>query len=673
MLRFIDDSYDLSLAYGASYDYFWVLVSYLVACLAAYTAWTMADNLKYQKVNQGVWHVGGSIAMGSGIWCMHFVGMLAFQLPIAVAYDPLITLVSMLPAILASGVAIYQFGQPRLDINKVAFNAIIMGAGIGTMHYVGMAAMRTNAIMAYDFRMFLLSIFVAVVLAFIALSAKFLYQKMALSQGRNWLKLGSVLLMGLSISGMHYTAMAAVYYFPSDQATEVTDALPTTPLGLMVLLFSVLLLALALVATIFERRMRHLAINLDTSRKRMLDAIESISEGFVMFDQEGRLVMANTVYHGMYPELEDELCPGAEYRELLYHKAALKRDGDEYVERKLDWHQNADGSFEESVSDGRKFLGRECRSISGDLIGVWSDVSELKKVQDKLVAQSAQLRQILDILPVAIFIQEADNDKILYANTAGHNLNQQLQLEVEGKVKRSIQQCEEYKKAREHAVERGAIFDYELNLTVDGALISVLLSATKVLFEDKHCVLFSIIDISERKANEEQLRYMATTDSLTQLSNRRHFLELAREHVSRCIRNKLPLSVFMLDIDHFKGVNDNHSHAIGDKVIKEVAITIKKELRDGDIVGRLGGEEFAVVLADKERDSAKQIAERVRKSIQKLEFKNLKFKRFSVTISIGISSLNGRDISEDKLLVEADHALYEAKHGGRNKSCEFEN
>ena len=128
----------------------------------------------------------------------------------------------------------------------------------------------------------------------------------------------------------------------------------------------------------------------------------------------------------------------------------------------------------------------------------------------------------------------------------------------------------------------------------------------------------------------------------------------------------------MLDIDLFKPINDSYGHATGDEVIKSVAQSIKNTARDVDLVGRLGGEEFAVLLADKDQDSIVLVADRIRKAVAELHFDKPHGGTFKVTISIGISSLKERDLNENELLNEADIALYQAKNGGRNRCCVYQ-
>lgn len=162
-----------------------------------------------------------------------------------------------------------------------------------------------------------------------------------------------------------------------------------------------------------------------------------------------------------------------------------------------------------------------------------------------------------------------------------------------------------------------------------------------------------------------QLYELATTDSLTHIFNRRHFIESTETHLHHHLRSKSPAVMLMLDIDHFKNVNDTYGHPAGDKAIVTIANVLKSNLRPYDVVGRLGGEEFAMMLLDCEVSTAAEIAERLR---QKIETTSIDFeeKTLSVTISIGLSCIHENDKDIDDVLVRADKALYEAKASGRN-------
>jgi diguanylate cyclase (GGDEF)-like protein len=160
---------------------------------------------------------------------------------------------------------------------------------------------------------------------------------------------------------------------------------------------------------------------------------------------------------------------------------------------------------------------------------------------------------------------------------------------------------------------------------------------------------------------------LAQTDSLTGLYNRRHFFELAQREFQRARRYDRPLSALMLDIDHFKRVNDNFGHAIGDQVLIEVAEICNRELRQIDLIGRFGGEEFAILLIETNLQAAQRVAERLRETIEKAIRPSNENLSILITTSVGVAYLNEDCPNLDTLLDQADKALYVAKQSGRNK------
>lgn len=176
-------------------------------------------------------------------------------------------------------------------------------------------------------------------------------------------------------------------------------------------------------------------------------------------------------------------------------------------------------------------------------------------------------------------------------------------------------------------------------------------------------------DITERKALEEELTRQAHIDYLTGVYNRRHFMARAEQELHRAIRYSSPLSMLMLDIDHFKKINDRYGHKIGDVVLKVVASVCQSTLRSVDILGRMGGEEFAVLLPETDKASAIDVAERLRQAIAATNVPLEEGLPVQFSASIGISSLSSADDNIDVLLNHADSALYEAKNSGRNKVC----
>ncbi len=178
----------------------------------------------------------------------------------------------------------------------------------------------------------------------------------------------------------------------------------------------------------------------------------------------------------------------------------------------------------------------------------------------------------------------------------------------------------------------------------------------------------SYTDITLRKKMEEDLRLLATTDSLTGVNNRRQFGALSEREVARCKRYGHPLCVLMMDADNFKNVNDTHGHDIGDQVLKVTADVCVRELRDTDVFGRFGGEEFTATLPLTSEDVAFEVAERVRDALAASKVALPDGGELTWTVSIGMSALREEDESLEAVLVRADKALYRAKEEGRNRT-----
>jgi diguanylate cyclase (GGDEF)-like protein/PAS domain S-box-containing protein len=178
------------------------------------------------------------------------------------------------------------------------------------------------------------------------------------------------------------------------------------------------------------------------------------------------------------------------------------------------------------------------------------------------------------------------------------------------------------------------------------------------------------IAIENRHATEE-LEKQAHSDYLTGLANRRHFLELAENELARTVRYGRQLSILMLDVDRFKQVNDTYGHKIGDLVLRKLSVLCLGALRSVDVVGRMGGEEFAVLLPETAIESALEAAERLRSTIADAHVTLAGGLPLHFTVSVGVATLDDQDANIDVLLNQADQALYRAKNEGRNRVCRY--
>jgi len=203
-----------------TYDSLLVALSVAVAIVASYVALDLASRVvaSRTRISASLWLAGGAVSMGTGIWSMHFIGMLAFRLPIPMSYDVPTTLLSLLIAVLASGFALYLVSRGHLTLLRLAGGGVLMGIGIFSMHSTGMAAMQMAPPIRYQPLLLSLSVLIAIAASTIALWSAFeLRFETRLTAFRK--KAGSALVMGIAISGMHYTGMAAAIFAPDSVCT----------------------------------------------------------------------------------------------------------------------------------------------------------------------------------------------------------------------------------------------------------------------------------------------------------------------------------------------------------------------------------------------------------------------------------------------------------------------
>lgn len=210
----------------------------------------------------------------------------------------------------------------------------------------------------------------------------------------------------------------------------------------------------------------------------------------------------------------------------------------------------------------------------------------------------------------------------------------------------------------------GAIVGRTLEMTAqrkDGTEFPVDLSISGIRIKEQWHAVGIIRDITERKQAEHKLREYAERDALTGVLNRRKFYEVLEQEKERAVRYGRSLSLIMFDIDHFKAVNDTCGHAAGDKVLKKIAAVVADHVRKADVLGRIGGEEFAVLATETIAESALALAEKIRSAVEMTEHDHTG----KVTVSIGVSTYDN-GLTLDEFVRRADEALYAAKNNGRN-------
>lgn len=559
----------------ATYDNTLVLLSIVVATMASYTALDLAGRVTHSSGRTAtLWLLGGSAAMGAGIWSMHFIGMLAFELPIPVFYDGWITAASLLIAVVTSGYALSVASRRVLGALSLLGAGIIMGGGIAAMHYAGMAAMRMSPPIEYDPGWFAASIGIAIAAATAALWLAFTLRSTT-SHLAVAGKLVSALVMGCAIAGMHYTGMAAANFAEGSTCLVAGGGLGLSPEGLAAALGSVILslLIATLVASSLDRR-------LATRTARMLGEVEQ----------------ANAA--------------------LLAAQESLRESEERFR-----------SAFESAtIGMGLVSLDGHWLRVNGSLCRIFGyPESELLSADYQSISHPEDL--------------QADTE--------------QVRRLANGEVQ-SYQMEKRYFHKDGHVVW--------VNLSV-----SAVRDARDV---PRHFVV-QIEDISARKQAEEALQNMlreqALRDPLTALFNRRHLEDAVEREFARARRNGEPLAIIMVDIDHFKSINDRFGHACGDAVIRRVAQLLVGGVRRSDIACRYGGEEFLLLLPGAPASRALELAEVICRSARDLHHDCDGRSIGAVTVSCGIGLFPDHGATAEVVMKAADRALYRAKEQGRDR------
>ena len=370
-----------------SYDPVLVALSVAVAIFAAYTALALFDRSKQDQRRINPWLGAAALAMGGGIWTMHFIGMLAYQAGMAVSYHALLTLLSLLVPILVTGVGLYAVNLPAPAAGTVLIGGLLMGSGIVGMHYLGMAAMRMSGWIRYDPLLVALSIVIAI-------SASTLGLYLALRvRPAHWQTIAASVVLGLAVSGMHYTAMAAATLFPDELRPHpfhvgvspgtLAAAIGVAAIGLLILALSLAAYhrKLAVAAALQAETLRSSEERYRALMKNSSDIIAVLSEGGEVLDESGSAArcLGETVLGRQFLDLVSPVSQGRA-KEFLY---SLARGAGREVKADLTLQCPGGARLDFEV------IGTNLLSLSsvGGLVINLRDVTERRRMQRELTHQ----------------------------------------------------------------------------------------------------------------------------------------------------------------------------------------------------------------------------------------------------------------------------------------------
>jgi two-component system, sensor histidine kinase and response regulator len=275
------------------YDPFMVVWSIVISICTSYAALDMGGRIaaSHGRIRM-FWLAGGAFSMGFGIWSMHYIGMLAYHLPVDVAYDARLVLLSLAAAIFSSAIALHTASGERMTSGHTLLAAIFMGAGISAMHYIGMAAMRARAHHYYDYRLVSASVLIAIAVSLAALRLGFSVGRK--SRGFSKTVVLSSTIMGLAIAAMHYTGMSAVRFVTGDGHINLGQAVNISALGTAAIIsVTAIVLGFGIFSSLVDRRMSAQALELSESDRRYRLLFERTPVGVIRTNLSGRVLEVN--------------------------------------------------------------------------------------------------------------------------------------------------------------------------------------------------------------------------------------------------------------------------------------------------------------------------------------------------------------------------------------------
>jgi diguanylate cyclase (GGDEF)-like protein/PAS domain S-box-containing protein len=439
---------------------------------------------------------------------------------------------------------------------------------------------------------------------------------------------------------------------------------------------------------ITERKLAHEVIQ--ESEERLAAVMEGSQLGYSDWNIQTGEIRRNERWAGMLGYSLKEIESNYQQWEDLIHPndlADARQAIQDHLNGKIPIHRDEyrlrtkDGSYRWILDQG-KIVEYDLQGRPLRMTATHTDITELKQAEDQL----RQLSSAVEHSPAAIMITDRDG-KIEYVNPKFSAVNGYTLGEVVGKTPRILKSDktppEVYVELWQTILSGKEWRGEFLNRRKNGQLYWEFASISAIVDSKGNITHFVSVneDITARKESEEKIKrlnagleQLAMTDYLTSLYNRRYFMQRGAEEFKRTRRNKQTLALLMLDIDEFKKVNDTYGHEAGDMALQQAAAVLKASLRETDILGRIGGEEFAVLLPNTLLEEAVILAERVREILANTSFETLgEALTITITICIGVAAYTEGMSNIDELLRHADMALYNAKHSGRNRVMKYEN
>ncbi|MCX4188988.1 PAS domain S-box protein [Methylophaga sp. OBS3] len=560
-----------------SYNYTLVAFSIAISAVASFMALHFASMAKIitTKGQRHIAIIAGAFLMAGGVWCMHFVGMMAYDMGMHVTYNIPITLISFVPSLIASYITIRILTNPGLRLKQIVMGSVLVGAGIGLMHYIGMAAMEMDVELQYIPSWFVASIIVAVVLAFVALTVRQYLRRYWPAAPINIIDGLSAVIMGLAISAMHYTGMGGARYL--SDTTEMIPHVEGEHLHLSYTVTLIVLLLLMLAGTTASKlRYRQLLLEKTTSELRLKTIMETAVDGIVTIDTDGIIQDFNESAQNIFGWQAEEVIgksfmmfvPKEAHSEYASYLEDFKNTGKTQLTGQarevLALHRNGN-TFPIRLGVGHVYQ----KSFGSLFVGFITDISERWAMEDKLRKSEEQFSSLIKNIPGATFRCLIDEYwTAIFVSDAVEDLNGWAPEDFYNKRIHFADlihpdDVEKANQAVAKALEDKSSYTLEFRMQHrDGHYVNVLENGT--IMEDSHGELWIdglILDISERVEMEENLRSAKVIAEQSAESKARFLANMSHE-IRTPMNAIIGFTDILIDADDLAGENQKHLKTI---------------------------------------------------------------------------------------------------------------
>ncbi|WP_010093991.1 EAL domain-containing protein [Ornithinibacillus scapharcae] len=647
-----------------------IVLSILIAIVTSYTTLVLVgrifDKYRFEKM---IWIIAGSVVMGTGIFSMHYIAMVAYHTSFPMTYNIYLLVFSLFCGIISSFLAFYLLYTQQLTIGRILASGFSLGLGSLILHYTALFSTHATIEIQYTSIYFTLAIVMALIFSTVAIRVFITIKSNNQISVRQTII--SAIILGLSISLLHYMGMKAVQIIHHDG--HVLTNTNTLTLGVILSLSSFIIILIALVTAFLDQRSLKIEKSLLEQIKKRENLYRQLVEGapepILVHDGEKILFVNETCLNIVKASRKDEIISKSlwefihpDYREIVRERFHTMREGGKI---KLLEHKviALDGSIIDIESSGIQihYDNKDAYQL------MIRDITDHKKIERALSDKQQRYQSLFEHIPDAVFsvdqkgfFQEVNPfvGKIL-----GYSQEELLSMNVNDVIESNSMKLaiENFRSA-----QKGIPQNHNVEVIAkDGRIISTNITNIPIIIEGKVTGIYGIgKDMTNEIEARNRIEKLAYTDQLTGLPNRTWLYKYLHEVLMRMEDMKCNLVIMTVDFDDFKNVNDSLGHHYGDLFLQKVSSRLKSCLREHDKIARLGGDEFIIILEDvpntEAEDMAQKIIDEMNQSIHILGHEII------VTLSIGISIQSESFTDVELAIKQADFAMYMAKEKGKN-------